>query len=111
MTMSDEGIGDPMPRASEAWHGEWRRRSRGSATRPSGSYQKGTVGMEASSDVLLVNVCVRRVDEAVATSIQELYQKELSGAAKSHGMEKDSIPPHDRIDVGRAQRSFDKTET
>ena len=83
MTMSDEGIGDPMPRASEAWHGEWRRRSRGSATRPSGSYQKGTVGMEASSDVLLVNVCVRRVDEAVATSIQELYQKELSGAARA----------------------------
>ena len=74
MTMTDEGIGDPMPRASEAWHGEWRRRSRGSATRPSGSYQKGTVGMEASSDVLLVNVCVRRVDEAVATSIQELYE-------------------------------------
>ena len=83
MTMTDEGIGDPMPRASEAWHGEWRRRSRGSATRPSGSYQKGTVGMEAPSDVLLVNVCVRRVDEAVATSIQELYQKELSGAARA----------------------------
>ena len=83
MTMTDEGIGDPMPRASEAWRGEWRRRSRGSATRPSGSYQKGTVGMEASSDVLLVNVCVRRVDEAVATSIQELYQKELSGAARA----------------------------
>ena len=31
----------------------------------------------------LVNVCVRRVDEAVATSIQELYQKELSGAARA----------------------------
>ena len=30
----------------------------------------------------LMNVCVRRVDEAVATSIQELYQKELSGAAR-----------------------------
>ena len=81
--MSDEGIGDPMLRASEAWHCELRMRSRGSATRPSGSYQKGTVGMEASSDVLLVNVCVRRVDEAVATSIQELYQKELSGAARA----------------------------
>ena len=27
MTMTDEGIGDPMPRASEAWHGEWRTRS------------------------------------------------------------------------------------
>ena len=82
MTMSDEGIGDPMPRASEAWHGEWRRRSRGSATRPSGSYQKGTVGMEASSDVLSRD-CVRRVDEAVAASIPELYQKELSGAARA----------------------------
>ena len=41
------------------------------------------MGMEASSDVLLVNVCVRRVDEAVTTSIQELYQKELSGAARA----------------------------
>ena len=30
-----------------------------------------------------MNVCVRRVDEAVATSIQELYQKELSGAARA----------------------------
>ena len=29
----------------------------------------------------------------------------------SHGMEKDSIPPHDRIDISRAQRSFDRTET
>ena len=37
---------------SEAWHGESRRRSRGSATRHFGSYQKGTVGLEASSDVL-----------------------------------------------------------
>ena len=26
----------------------------------------------------LVNVCVRRVDEAVATSIQELYQKGIA---------------------------------
>ena len=43
--------------------------------------------------------------------LPELYQKELSGAAKSHGMEKDSIPPHDRIDISRAQRSFDRTET
>jgi hypothetical protein len=52
MTMTDEGIGDPMPRASEAWHGELRMKSRGSETRPSGSYQKGTVAMEASSDLL-----------------------------------------------------------
>ena len=37
---------------SEAWHGESRRRSRGSATRHFGSYQKGTVGLEAPSDVL-----------------------------------------------------------
>ena len=82
MTMSDEGIGDPMPRASEARHGEWRRRSRGSATRPSGSYQKGTVGMEASSDVLLVNVCVRRVDEAVANQLRGTGDHQHSGRKK-----------------------------
>ena len=64
-------------------HGEWRSRGLETWLTNIGSYQKGTVGMEASSDVLLVNVCVRRVDEAVATSIQELYQKELSGAARA----------------------------
>ena len=53
----------------------------------------------------------KELSGAARASIPELYQKELSGAAKSHGMEKDSIPPHDRIDIGRAQRSFDKTET
>ena len=40
-----------------------------------------------------------------------LPEGDFGAMTTSHGMEEDSIPPHDRIDISRAQRSFDRTET
>ena len=40
-----------------------------------------------------------------------LPEGDFGAMTMSHGMEEDSIPPHDRIDISRAQRSFDRTET